>query len=144
MLKEKPLPSLGSWGNAEGLRKGMNDMVMSAVAQLPAPDMTNVHQENIEIPMRDGHKIRGLYIRPKEIKEDGLLMVVYHGGGWVGGVPEYTMAEQVMFAQHFGAVSVSVDYRMAPEHKFPVPVEDSWDAFKWVSLCQRVRAISLG
>lgn len=111
----------------------MNDLVMAAVAQFPQPDMTGVHQENIEIPMRDGHKIRGLYVRPSEPKTDGPLLVLYHGGGWVGGVPEYTLIEQVTLAQQAGAASVSVDYRKAPEYRFPYAANDAWDSFKWVN-----------
>ena len=34
-----------------------------------------------------------------------------------------------------GGIAVNVDYRLAPEHPFPVPIEDAFDALKWV--CNR-------
>ena len=49
------------------------------------------------------------------------------------------MTEEVdnrMLAAHSGAVVVSVDYRMAPEYKFPYAVNDCRDALEWVSLVQ--------
>lgn len=36
--------------------------------------------------------------------------------------------------QKYGAVAISVDYRLAPEHPFPTAINDSWDALKWVRL----------
>jgi acetyl esterase len=38
-----------------------------------------------------------------------------------------------ILAQSAAASVVSVDYRVAPEHRFPVPLEDCWDALRWVS-----------
>lgn len=52
-------------------------------------------------------------------------LVYFHGGGWViGSVGTHdTVCRQI--AQRSGAVVISVDYRMGPEHKFPAAVEDS-------------------
>ncbi|MGE7758578.1 alpha/beta hydrolase [Peribacillus sp. NPDC097895] len=61
------------------------------------------------------------------------LFVYYHGGGWVIGDLETSDASCRMLANRTGRIVVSVDYRLAPEYKFPVPVEDSYAALKWVS-----------
>ncbi|MCM3600012.1 alpha/beta hydrolase [Robertmurraya korlensis] len=60
------------------------------------------------------------------------LFVYYHGGGWVIGDLETADASCRMLANRTERVVVSVDYRLAPEYKFPVPVEDSYAALKWV------------
>ena len=57
----------------------------------------------------------------------------FHGGGWVVG----SVANQDGTVRHLvrqsGCVGVSVEYRMAPEHRFPEPVEDCFAATKWVA-----------
>jgi acetyl esterase len=60
------------------------------------------------------------------------LFVYYHGGGWVLGDIPIADASCRMLANKTGRIVVSVDYRLAPEHKFPVPVEDSYAALQWV------------
>ncbi|WP_255507932.1 alpha/beta hydrolase [Lysinibacillus sp. BW-2-10] len=59
------------------------------------------------------------------------LFVYYHGGGWVLGNLETSDAGCRLLAEKTGRVVVSVDYRLAPEFKFPVPVEDSYNALCW-------------
>ena len=59
------------------------------------------------------------------------LLVYLHGGGFVVGHPDYTDAVTRGIAAAAPAVVVSVDYRMAPEHPFPVPVEDTQRAIDW-------------
>lgn len=55
-----------------------------------------------------------------------------HGGGFaLGGLDNEALLCRRWCAE-YGGVSVNVDYRLAPEHKFPVPVYDSYDAVKWV------------
>jgi acetyl esterase len=60
--------------------------------------------------------------------------VVYlHGGGWVMGSIQTHDAYCRALANAAAVVVVSVDYRLAPEHKFPAAVEDAYWATRWVS-----------
>ncbi|EUC58827.1 lipase from carbohydrate esterase family CE10 protein, putative [Rhizoctonia solani AG-3 Rhs1AP] len=56
-----------------------------------------------------------------------------HGGGWVlcnAATDDYILSRLCIGAN---CVTVSVDYRLAPEHPFPAGLNDSWDALVWVS-----------
>jgi acetyl esterase len=66
--------------------------------------------------------------------DDGLPVVVYlHGGGWtIGSVDVYDPVTR-MLANAAGAIVVSVDYRLAPEHPYPAPLDDCWRALEWVT-----------
>jgi len=61
------------------------------------------------------------------------LLVYFHGGGWVIGDIEthHTMCQRLCDAGSL--VVVSVDYRLAPEHRFPASVDDCWAATVWAS-----------
>ncbi len=69
--------------------------------------------------------------RPSD--DDGLPVVVFfHGGGWViGNLESHDHACRVI-ASKAECVVVAVDYRLAPEHKFPAAVDDAWAALEWV------------
>lgn len=55
-----------------------------------------------------------------------------HGGGWVQGNPEQSAWFASRVAARTGAVVLSFDYRLAPEHPFPAGVDDAWAALLWV------------
>lgn len=54
-----------------------------------------------------------------------------HGGGFLFGVPEQDEAQSIRLAKEVGAVVVSVDYRLAPEHPYPAALLDSYDGLAW-------------
>ena len=56
----------------------------------------------------------------------------FHGGGWVLGNLETADATARHLAVGAGCVVVSVDYRLAPEAKFPVPFDDCYAATQWI------------
>lgn len=55
-----------------------------------------------------------------------------HGGGYVMGAPEMSQATDAAYVTAFGAVVVSVAYRLAPETQYPGPVEDCYAALAWL------------
>lgn len=61
------------------------------------------------------------------------ILVWYHGGGWVIGDLDTTDSSARSFCAQAGAVVVSVDYRLAPEHPFPAGPDDAWAALRWVA-----------
>ncbi len=58
------------------------------------------------------------------------LVVYFHGGGWVVGDLDTHDQPCRMLALHSGARVLSVEYRLAPEHPFPAPVEDALASFR--------------
>ncbi|MDX2705849.1 alpha/beta hydrolase [Streptomyces sp. PA03-6a] len=64
-------------------------------------------------------------------KLPGLLYV--HGGGFVIGLVGFFHNETTRIAAEVGAVVVSVDYRLAPEHPYPAALEDCYAALRWLA-----------
>jgi len=70
---------------------------------------------------------------PAGSSADGPTLVWYHGGGWVIGDLESTDGPCRRLATAAGLRIVSVDYRLAPEHRYPAGVEDAHAAFTAVA-----------
>ncbi|WP_427385493.1 alpha/beta hydrolase [Janibacter sp. G56] len=84
------------------------------------------------VPVRDGHEVPVRIHRPRA--DAGALPVVlwFHGGGWVQGNPTMYDPLCTHLAAEVGAVVVAPDYRKAPEHPAPRPVQDVLDVAAWV------------
>ncbi len=72
---------------------------------------------------------------PQTGEEGGALPVTmwFHGGGWVVGNVETNDATCRALANESGSIVVSVDYRLAPEHRFPIPFDDCYAATCWAA-----------
>jgi acetyl esterase len=69
--------------------------------------------------------------RPEQAGQGSPMVVYYHGGGWVLG--DFSAADAMIrqLANRTGVVFLSVEYRLAPEHKFPAGIDDSLCAFDY-------------
>ena len=61
------------------------------------------------------------------------LVCYFHGGGFVSGSIDAWDGVARRIAKEAGAIVVSVDYRLAPEHRFPVPLDDCHAAVVWAA-----------
>jgi acetyl esterase/lipase len=79
-----------------------------------------------------GPDVRVVIVRPRERAASAPAVLHFHGGGFVAGFPEMARATLGAFAGELGAVVVSVDYRLAPEHPFPCALEDGYSVLGWL------------
>lgn len=127
---DKPIPEL----TAVQARKNHTptDAVMDLMKEnnVPKP-VFNLDTMGKEIPVDGGTVHARIYI-PKTGKANYPVIVYYHGGGFVIANLDVYDASASVLADKVGAVVVSVAYRLAPEHKFPIAHNDAFAAYKWV------------
>lgn len=87
---------------------------------------------DIQIPSPAGGIPARIYA-PKTTVDSSPVLVYFHGGGWVIGDLESHDALCREFCEAIDCIVVAVDYRLAPEHKFPAAVEDAWTAVQWIA-----------
>ncbi len=108
--------------------------VQQLLASMPTPEHPNVGSDDRMIPGPAGEPEVGVRVyRP--VAADGALpgVLFIHGGGMVLGDVAGEDAVAAMISEQVGAVVVSVEYRLAPEHPYPAPVEDCYAALLWTA-----------
>lgn len=95
------------------------------------PDGIEIRE--VTIRSRDGYDVRAKVYTPAAA--DGLRpgFLSIHGGGFVMGDPEMTEQFAVDIAAETGALVISPDYRLAPEHPFPAGLEDCYATLEWLA-----------
>jgi acetyl esterase len=106
----------------------------------PGPEVGSV--EDLRIPVRDGEIGARRYEPIDGIGE--LVLVFLHGGGFVICDLDTHDATCRILANEARATVISVDYRLAPEHPFPGPLDDCFDAVSWVAEQDPDRALVVG
>ncbi|HWI81258.1 alpha/beta hydrolase [Ramlibacter sp.] len=101
----------------------------ASVLELPKVQLARV--EDFTIPGRDGQPLPARLYAPGH----GALPVLlyFHGGGCVVGSIETHDVLCRELSRLSGCAVVSLGYRLAPEHPFPAPVHDAWDATQWLA-----------
>jgi acetyl esterase len=91
--------------------------------------------ETLKISVRDGSQLRAKLWSPNPTKGSASLPVLlyFHGGGFTVGSPETHEGVCKQLAHLAQCAVVSLDYRLAPEHKFPIAHRDAIDALKWLT-----------
>jgi acetyl esterase len=104
-----------------------------AVTNPDPPELLSVAP--LTIPSPTG-PIRARVYTPKALRKAGGLapcLVFFHGGGWViGDLDSHDVVCRTL-AHEGELIVISVDYRLAPEHKFPAAVDDAIAATKWIA-----------
>ena len=99
----------------------------------PVPIIEGVSSEDVHVPGPTGDPevlVRVYQPENRPAILPGLLWM--HGGGYVMGSMAEDDAKVRQLTKAINAVVVSVDYRLAPEHPFPAPMEDCYAALKWL------------
>jgi len=118
---------------------GALDRAAATASGEPADEGVDVTDRTIDGP---GGPLRLRVYRPTGARPTGArpggpagapLVVFFHGGGWVIGDIDTHDGTCRILCRSTGAVVVSVDYRLAPEHRFPAAVEDCVAATGWVA-----------
>jgi len=115
----------------QAARANMKKMMTAMLASLPAVE--GVTSQDEFVPGSQGDPaVRVRVYRPTD--QPGKLPALYwiHGGGYVMGDIEQDDRLMRQMVKRIGCVAVSVDYRLAPEHPFPAPVEDCYAGLKWL------------
>jgi acetyl esterase len=100
--------------------------------RMPFPGEPVARIENRTLPGPRGALPVRIYT-PEATRAPAPAVVYFHGGGWVIGSPDTHENLCKALANRARAVVVSVDYRLAPEHRFPAAAEDCYAAAHWVA-----------
>ena len=97
------------------------------------PDLESA--KPLSIPAPHGAIPARIYTPKALRKTNGLApcLVFYHGGGWVIGDLESHDVVCRKLAHEGEMIVIAIDYRLAPEHKFPAAVDDAMTAVKWIA-----------
>jgi acetyl esterase/lipase len=117
--------------NIAGTRAVFEQMATNPGTLTPAVERVEVQQHSIWCPASPaGTKVR-MYRPAGDVRELPVLLWM-HGGGYVFGNLDQDDRSLSEMAKDTGCAIASVDYRLAPAHPFPAPLEDCYAALKWV------------
>ncbi|RTQ36604.1 alpha/beta hydrolase [Variovorax gossypii] len=101
----------------------------AGVLEVPKPELARI--EDLTIAARDGYAMPVRLYAPSSAVLP--VLIYFHGGGFtVGNIRTHDTLCRVLSAKS-GCAVMSIDYRLAPAHKFPTASNDAWDAFQFIA-----------
>ena len=101
----------------------------AGVLEVTAAKLARVH--DFTVPARDGAHLPARLYAPAESALPALMY--FHGGGFtIGSIASHDILCREL-ARLSGCAVVSLGYRLAPEHRFPLAVNDAWDGLAWLA-----------
>lgn len=102
------------------------------MGQMPAPDLpASVEVTDHHVEGFDGHQIMVRTYRRVDRRQDSPGLYWIHGGGMILGSVEMNDVSCAEIAETLDVVVASVEYRLAPEFPYPVPMEDCYSGLTW-------------
>ncbi len=95
------------------------------------PDKVGVVREEVTVPGAD-HDVRCYLYRPLDSSGSRPGYLHVHGGGYIMGAVEGSDISNLQLCSKLGIVILSVDYRLAPEHPIPAPLDDCYAGLAWL------------
>ena len=99
-----------------------------------APAMASVR--DVQLPGHEGAPLTARVYVPRHLPMGAALVVFFHGGGWSRGDLDLYDQPCRALAEAAGCTVASVAYRLAPQHRFPVPLLDCFAATAWFAARQ--------
>lgn len=121
-----PMPDPATASVAE--MRAANDTPMSV-----GPPIAMARVRDLELSLR-GRALKARLYVPEGAGHVPPLTLYLHGGGWVMGTLETHDATARALAQASGSAMLSLAYRLAPEHHYPAPIEDCYEALRWAAV----------
>jgi acetyl esterase len=128
--KESGIPGLYEGGNGPVSRERADNI---RALLYPKPLLPTGRIVREQLPVKGGQiEVRCIWPHADAWNAPTRGTVVYfHGGGWIVGSIDSHEAHCIRMANRIGVVVASVEYRLAPEHKFPTAAEDAFAATRW-------------
>jgi acetyl esterase/lipase len=93
--------------------------------------IVGLHSRGVRIEPAPG-TVKGEWIVPPGAPDRGPVLYYLHGGGYISGSAKTNRPITVPLARKLNARVFSLDYRLAPEHRFPASVEDALVGYRWL------------
>lgn len=130
--------------DVEGRRAMLASLFPQATRAPVLPD--DVEQITYHARASDQHEIAIYHLRKKGRagREAGPAIVHTHGGGYIALTAASTIGSLAASVSQTGVPILTIEYRLAPENPYPVPLEDCWTALQWIRSQADALSIDLG
>lgn len=106
--------------------------ILQPASQKATACVDGVTLEERQIQRPDGSTLAVYVYRPRDLAPGGPAMLYTHGGGMILGSARRYHVKVSAYARDLGLLVVSAEYRLAPQHPFPAPLDDVYAAYRWL------------